>query len=226
MAITLQDLSYEYGAHQVLDNIQLEIPESSITALVGRNGAGKSTLLRCIGGWSLPTKGDVLINDVSLRDDEKAYRKQIIFVSDTPDFYDELTAWEHVQFVAQLHRVTDWKDEAEELFDEFSLWGHRKAFPFTFSRGMSYKLALIMAFIVEPPVLVLDEPFGPLDANARIDLWQQILAYRDKDKSVFFSTHSIPEGDSADYIVYLQSSHAELLDAEGIDSLESLLSRE
>lgn len=222
----LEDLSYEYGAHQVLENIQLEIPESSITALVGSNGAGKSTLLRCIGGWTLPTTGDVLINDISLRDDEKAYRKQIIFVSDTPDFYDELTAWEHVQFVAQLHSVTNWEEEAGEWFSEFNLWGHRKAFPFTFSRGMRYKLALIMAFIVEPPVLVLDEPLGPLDANARADLWQQILAYRDKGKSVFFSTHSIPEGDSADYIVYLQSSQAELLTAEGIDSLESLLNRD
>ncbi len=224
--ISLNELSYEYGVHQVLDNIQLEIPDRSITALVGRNGAGKSTLLRCISGWTLPTKGDVLINGVSLRNDEKAYRKQIIFVSDTPDFYDELTAWEHVQFVAQLHRVADWEDEAEELFDEFDLYRHRRAFPFTFSRGMRYKLALVMAFIVMPPLLLLDEPFGPLDANARADLWQRIQHYRNGGQSVFFSTHSIPGGESADYIVHLQASEAELISAEGIDSLESLLTRD
>lgn len=226
MMIEIKDLSYKYGVHQVLDHIEFNLPEESITVLVGRNGAGKSTLLRCIAGWTLPTKGDVILNGVSLRESEKAFREQIIFVSDTPDFYDELTAWEHIQFVAQLHGVSDWESDAEDLFDDFYLSNHRDAFPFTFSRGMRYKLALAMALIVSPAVLMLDEPFAPLDATARADLWQRLIDYREAGKLVLFSAHSLPEGESANHIVHLQESQVTVLAAEEIDSLESLLRRD
>lgn len=207
----------------MLSGVSLELGEGVVAALIGRNGAGKSTFLRCISGWTMPEDGEVEINGVNLRRRERGLRQNVVFVPDTPDFYDELTAWEHLQFVGQLNHIEHWKEHSEELLDEFQLTEHRNAFPFTFSRGMRYKLALCMALLVQPPLLLLDEPFGPLDALSVQYLWDHLLDYGTEDRSVIFSSHTMPEEGSPDVFLLLRNHHIEAVEPDEVTGILQLL---
>jgi len=221
--LVAEGLQYSYGNHQVLDGVSLEIEDASVVALIGVNGAGKSTLLRCLAGWSPLQKGEVYINDRSLRTQERAVRQQVIFVPDTPDFYDSLTAWEHLQFVAQLHSVDNWEQRAGELLISFQLDDQEDAYPFAFSRGMRYKLALSMALMVQPPLLLLDEPFGPLDALSSELLWQQLQAIRDDGRTVLFSTHALLESQMPDEYLMMRGGNIIRIDQPDTTKIGALL---
>jgi ABC-2 type transport system ATP-binding protein len=184
---------FAYSAVDVLTDVSFGIESGEIAALIGRNGAGKSTLLRCVAGWSRLKDGEVLVQGIRLRASEREFRQRLVLVPDTPSFYDDLTAWEHIQFVAQAHRLSDWRAGAEDLLERFGLWRQREAFPFTYSRGMRYKLAVCMALLVEPNVLLLDEPFGPLDPFSMEQLWGQLQQCRQRKMGVLLSSHTMPD---------------------------------
>lgn len=222
MTLHVEHLNYHYGKHHVLKDVTFTLESGVAYSLVGRNGAGKSTLLRCLAGWAKPDKeSQVLINDTSLIDNEREARKQLLFVSDTPDFYDELTAWEHLQFVAQLHSIPDWEATADDLLDDFGLYEEANGLPFTFSRGMRYKLALCLALMVNPSVLLLDEPFGPLDANAANILWETLDRARQAGMTILFSSHALPESATPDG--YLLLNRGTVSQPDNIDDLADLL---
>jgi ABC-2 type transport system ATP-binding protein len=224
--LTIRNLDYKYGTQQVLSNLSLDMPQSTVAALLGYNGAGKSTLLRCIAGWTLPHRGEIEINGVSMQRHERQARREVVLVPDTPDFYDELTAWDHLQLVAQLHHVAQWKGQSLALLEQFQLSNQRLAFPFTFSRGMRYKLALSMALLVKPPLLLLDEPFGSLDATSAQSLWQSIQNYRLEGKSVLFSSHMLPDGSVPDQFFLLRDQQLKHLDSMGITDIAALLNHD
>lgn len=169
--LTVSGVHHYYGSYHALDDVSFEVHGGEIAALVGRNGAGKSTLMRCIAGWTPLRDGDVLIDGVSLRQSERAYRQHLLLVPGVPVFYAELTAWENLQFIAQVRGQRGWQEEAERRLSVFGLVEHRNAYPSSFSRGMQYKLALSLALLAQPELLLLDEPFGPLDPLSATALW-------------------------------------------------------
>lgn len=190
--LVVQSLHYRYGHSPALHDLSMTIAAGELVALVGRNGAGKSTLLRCIAGWTRPTQGEIYLQGRSIYDHERWARQRVMLIPDTPPFYEALTAWEHVQMVAQLHRLIDWKDQAEALLTRFGLWSNREIFPFMFSRGMRYKLALCMGLLLKPVLLLLDEPLGPLDPLSADYLWSEFGRYRDQGMSILLSSHQMP----------------------------------
>jgi ABC-2 type transport system ATP-binding protein len=195
-------LSYSYGQYQALKDVSLEIHPAELVALVGRNGAGKSTLLRCLGGWTRVEDGEIGIMGLSLMEAEREIRQHIVMVPDVPPFYEGLTAWEHMRFFGQAHHLANWQERGEELLRRFGLWSNRRAFPFTFSRGMRYKMALCIVMMVAPRLALLDEPFSPLDPVAAGNLWDDLMEYSEQDKSVLLSSHLLPVGAEPDrYIV-------------------------
>lgn len=221
--LRVDNLSYQYGASTVLANVSFELPDGKLAAMVGRNGAGKSTLLRCLAGWTVPADGTAEIDGRRLNRREQQYRDQVILVPDTPDFYDELTAWDHLQLVSQLYRVAGWQDKSRALLDEFQLLDVWQAFPFTFSRGMRYKLAVCMALVVEPPLLLLDEPFGPLDSLASRLLWRHLRDYCARGKSVLFSSHILSDEGRPDLFLLLRDRQVTPVEAAQVTSLADLL---
>jgi ABC-2 type transport system ATP-binding protein len=114
-------------------------------------------------------------------------------VPDTPSFYAELTAWEHLQFIAQLYGRTQWRPEAERLFEVFGLAAHKEAYASSFSRGMQYKLALCIALLAQPAVLLLDEPFGPLDPDSATALWHELRERAHGGAAVLVAAHQLPD---------------------------------
>jgi ABC-2 type transport system ATP-binding protein len=222
--LRVTELNYEYGATHVLSNVNMELRDGKIALIVGRNGAGKSTLLRCLAGWTWPNAGTVEIRDKTLTREDRTFRRHVILVPDTPDFYDELTAWDHLQFAAQLHGIQDWEQDAMTLLENYGLEEHAGAFPFTFSRGMRYKLALCVAFLIGPDLLLLDEPFGPLDATSVQWLWDDLKHYREQGKSVLLSSHALPNDEKPNAIFLLHNQTVQTVDPSSVTSLIDLLS--
>src|SRR5512141_105735 len=166
MADPLQtrELSRSYGKFQALMPTDMTLHSSEISVLFGPNGAGKTTLLLCLSGLLRPTTGVITIDSHDLYDDEREAKRQLAFVPDVPRFYTELTAWEHLYFIAQAHQAGDgFNDRAERLLHEFGLWEARHLYPHNYSRGMRLKLGLLIALIRPIRVLLMDEPASALD---------------------------------------------------------------
>lgn len=199
--LAVQDVGYRYGQNWALRDITFSLDRGALTVLAGRNGAGKSTLLRCVAGWAQPTRGQVEILGVPTVSFERQTRARVLLVPDTPPFYDELTEWEHVQFVAQANRLTGWQAPAESWLRQFGLWAARDAYPFTLSRGMKYKLALCLALMLHPPLLLLDEPLGPLDPVSAELLWAELERRRDSGMTILLSSHQTPPVEPDRYLL-------------------------
>jgi ABC-2 type transport system ATP-binding protein len=191
--LKVTEVGYRYGSFSALTEVSFEVGAGELIALVGRNGAAKSTLLKCIAGWTRPTDGEVYLMGEKIDRNERFARSHIVLVPDTPPFYDELTAWEHLQFNAQAHRVGgEWEEHAEDLLDRYGLLNNRDAFPFSFSRGMRYKLALCMGLLIGPKILLLDEPLGPLDPVSADELWIELNRHRNDGMTILLSSHQLP----------------------------------
>ena len=214
-------LSYKYGSFHALSDVSFSAGAGELIALVGRNGAGKSTLLRCIAGWTRTSEGEVHIMGAPLAENERQAREHVVLLPDTPPFYDELTAWEHLQFAAQSHGWRDWEDEGEDLLERYGLYNNREAFPFSYSRGMRYKLALCMALLVEPKILLMDEPLGPLDPVSADELWIELNRHRNEGMTILLSSHQLPQEAWPDR--YLIMEQGELISQGTPDELRASL---
>lgn len=231
--LSVEDVSYKYGSYLALNAVSFEVEASQLVVAVGRNGAGKSTLLRCIAGWTQITEGEVFILDKSVFRNERFIRQHVVLIPDTPPFYDGLTAWEHMQFIAQVNQIGDWEDRAEDYLDRYGLLPNKDAFPFAYSRGMRYKLALCMGLLISPEVLLLDEPLGPLDPVSADNLWVELNRHRDEGMTIILSSHQLPHAAYPDRYLVMEMGELiadgapevlrETLALEGVISLDDLV---
>ncbi len=120
-------LSHSYGKFQVLSMMEVALEPGEITVLEGPNGSGKSTLLQCLSGVLSPTTGEIRVNGYDIQTDEPEAKRALAFAPDVPRFYTELTAWEHLRFLALIHGAgVGFEDRAEALLREFGLWEARR----------------------------------------------------------------------------------------------------
>ena len=204
MALETQDLVMQYGSYRALRDVSLVVPDGQYAIIIGENGAGKSTLLRCLAGWLRPSGGMVTVRGLSIEEHERTIRQWVKYVPDTPQFYPELTAWEHVEVVARANRQSgDWRARGLSLLEAFSLDAHRNALPASFSRGMQYKLAVALSLLANPEILLLDEPFGPLDPYSQTYLARRLADLVRNGATVVASTHLLPEGNPPERVVVL-----------------------
>lgn len=189
-ALQARNISHSYDKFQVLAPADLDLQTGEITILEGPNGAGKSTLLQCLSGILKPTTGDVIVGGYNLYSQEQDAKRCLAFVADVPRFYTELTAWEHMRFMAMAHKtMEDFDLRAEELMRKFNLWDARDLFPHNYSRGMRLKLGLSMALIRSFDVLLLDEPTSALDLDSVDYLVNHLCELREQGASILLSTH-------------------------------------
>lgn len=187
----VHDLSHSYGSFQALAPLDLTLEPGELAVLEGPNGSGKSTLLLCLSGLLRPTTGHIEVDGHDPYMDEPAARRALALVPDVPRFYLELTAWEHLLFIAQTHDSEEgFEERAETLMRALGLWEARDLFPHHYSRGMSLKLGLVFALIRPFKVLLLDEPTSALDAESRELLLERVAGLRDQGVGVLMSTHN------------------------------------
>ena len=202
-------LGHSYGRFQALMPTDITLHSSEIVVLLGPNGAGKTTLLLCLSGLLRPTTGTITIDGHDLYTDEREAKRQLAFVPDVPRFYSELTAWEHLYFIARAHEVgDDFKQRAETLLHEFGLWEARNLYPHNYSRGMRLKLGLLIALIRPFKVLLLDEPFSALDEESVSFLVERLKELRQSGASILLSSHDPNMArDLADRALRIQSGY-------------------
>jgi ABC-2 type transport system ATP-binding protein len=185
------ELSKTYGSFQALEPTDLILEAGEITVLTGPNGAGKSTFLLCLAGLLRPSSGRVVVDGHDLYRAEVKARQALAFVPDVPRFYAELTAWEHLYFIAQAHHAgTASTPRAEALMKDFALWDARHLYPHHYSRGMRLKLGLLLALIRPFKVLLLDEPTSALDQESTVLLLDRLADLRHQGASILLSTHN------------------------------------
>lgn len=175
----------------VVKDVSFTVESGQLVGLIGLNGAGKSTTIKEIIGLLTPYQGEILIDGKSLVQDAENYRKKIGFIPETPSLYEELTLKEHLEVVALAYDLT-W-DQAwsrvQGLLTVFRLDEKLDWFPVHFSKGMKQKVMIICAFMVEPSLLIVDEPFLGLDPVAIADLVNLLEEEKAKGTSILMSTH-------------------------------------
>jgi ABC-2 type transport system ATP-binding protein len=202
-------LSHRYGDFQALAPLDLTLNSGELAVLEGPNGSGKSTLLLCLSGLLHPTSGEIRVDGLDVDANEPAVKRCLAFVPDVPRFYLELTAWEHLRFMALAHGAAQgFESRAETLMKEFGLWEARDLFPHHFSRGMSLKLGLLLALIRPFKVLLLDEPASALDSESRDLLLRHLVDLRTGGAAILLSSHdpALKHG-LADHTYYLKNGH-------------------
>lgn len=187
--LMVEGLSFQYGEACIWSGVTFALAPGEVAYLTGPNGSGKSTLFRCLAGWSPVQSGDILLNGQSFGGRDRRQRSQIAFVPDVPVFYDDLTAEEHVRFMLGANRRKSCEAYAGHLFEVFELDAFRKQLPSSFSRGMREKLGLLIALTLQPRLLLLDEPFGPLDEQSSLTLSNEIQTVARTGTAVLLSCH-------------------------------------
>lgn len=188
-ALRVEGLTYRYGRDAVWSEVSFCLDAGQVAFLEGPNGAGKSTLLRCLAGWDAPERGEIQLCGERFNGANRAQRACIAFVPDVPAFYDDLTAGEHISFMLNANHIPVEGSRAEELMEAFGLAAQVGQLPSSFSRGMRQKLALVLAFALQPRLLLLDEPYGPLDRNSAVVLSGLIGEAREQGVAVLASCH-------------------------------------
>jgi len=200
--IQLHDVVKRYGARNAVDHATFDVPEGTSLALWGSNGAGKTTLIRCILGVT-GYEGDVRVDGISSRRKGKQARARIGYVPQSMPTFDVSVA-EMVQLVARLRRA-DPRPGLEQL-EAFGL-GHTLKQPVaSLSGGMKQKMALTLALLGDPPILLLDEPTANLDARSQSELIATLVDLKHQGRTIVFTSHRWSEVRAlADRVVRLES---------------------
>ena len=180
-----------FGDYPALRGATLEAQAGACVALLGRNGAGKTTLLRILANLSRPSKGEVTVFGESARDER--VRARIGYLGHGIGVYDDLTAFENLILFGQLMNVPDTKAAADSALERVGLTRVRDGYAREFSRGMRQRLAVARAFLHNPEILLLDEPFTSLDDRAIAALHELLRGALAKGATIVMSTHQIRE---------------------------------
>lgn len=189
--LRVENVTGGYTKRPVLQNISFSVKKGELVGLIGLNGAGKSTTIKHIIGLMEPKQGHITINGKTLKDDMTAYRSSFSFIPETPVLYEELTLEEHLKLTAMAYGVEEkqYEKRVERLLKEFRMKNRLKWFPSHFSKGMKQKVMIMSAFLVEPSLYIVDEPFVGLDPLAIQSLLQMMDQVKKSGAGILMSTH-------------------------------------
>lgn len=187
----IDNLHGGYTHKNVLHGISFDVYPNEIVGLIGLNGAGKSTAIKHIIGLMHPKKGEVIVNGKVFRDNPTAYRSQLAYIPEMPILYDELTLYEHLHLTAMTYDIPEdiFKQRLDPLLKEFRMEKKLNWFPVHFSKGMRQKVMIMCAFLIEPPLYIVDEPFVGLDPLGIASYLERMEEMKEKGSGVLMSTH-------------------------------------
>lgn len=180
-----------YGEKKAVDDLTLHIQRGEIYGFIGHNGAGKTTTLKSVAGIMQFDSGEILIDGTSIQRDPIGCKKKMAYIPDNPDLYEFMTGMQYLNFVGDIFAIPAdrRKQRIQELADTFELTGDLNQPISAYSHGMKQKLAIISAWIHEPDLILMDEPFVGLDPKAAHLLKGMMRQVCDRGGAIFFSTH-------------------------------------
>ena len=190
--LKIENLTKTYPGGKVgVDDLTLEVKAGEIYGFIGHNGAGKTTTIKAIAGLHQFEKGTITIDGISIKDDPIAAKSIIAYIPDNPELYDNLSGMQYLNFVADIFRVSkkDRKAKIESLAAQLEILDALNNQIASYSHGMKQKLAIIGAFIHDPKLLIMDEPFVGLDPKAAFAVKNMMREFCSKGNAIFFSTH-------------------------------------
>ncbi|QOR67424.1 ABC transporter ATP-binding protein [Cytobacillus suaedae] len=189
--LEVKQLTGGYTKNPVLKDVSFTVNRNEIVGLIGLNGAGKSTTIKHIIGLMEAKQGQVLINERLLKEDIEKYRSQFSFIPETPILYDELTLFEHLELTAMAYGLDKetFESRLQSLLKEFRMEKKLKWFPAHFSKGMKQKVMIMCAFLVEPSLYIIDEPFVGLDPLGIQSLLELMNKMKENGAGILMSTH-------------------------------------
>lgn len=189
--LQLTNVTGGYTRKPVIKDLSFSIEKGELVGLIGLNGAGKSTTIKHIIGTLIPHSGEIRLNGVTLKENVEAYRSSFSYIPETPVLYDELTLKEHLQLTGMAYGLDEktLNARAEKLLKEFRMEKRLNWFPSHFSKGMRQKVMIMCAFLVEPSLYIVDEPFVGLDPLAINALLEQMDEMKNQGSSILMSTH-------------------------------------
>ena len=227
--LRIENLTKSYGEKKAVDNISLHIKAGEIYGFIGHNGAGKTTTLKACCGILGFEQGEIFVDGVSVRENPLECKRKIAYVPDNPDLYAFMTGIQYLNFVGDIYKVPAPLRQAriEKYAAAFSLTGDLAQPIGAYSHGMKQKLALIAAFLHEPKLIIMDEPFVGLDPKAAHTVKEMMRELCNNGAAIFFSTHVLDVAEKlCDKIAIIKDGKlikAGDIDAvKGDDSLEAV----
>ncbi len=227
--LDIQHLTKTYGEKKAVDDLSLRIAPGEIYGFIGHNGAGKTTTLKAAVGILQFDAGDIFIGGKSIRTDPLGCKRQLAYIPDNPDLYDFMSGIQYLNFIADIFGIPAAERWAriEPLADAFELTGDLGQPVSAYSHGMKQKLAIIAAWIHDPKLILMDEPFVGLDPKAAHLLKSMMRAVCDGGGAIFFSTHVLEVAEKlCDKVAIIRSGRlirsGTMEEVKGDDSLEDV----
>ena len=189
--LTIQHLTKRYGEKKAVDDLSLHIAPGEIYGFIGHNGAGKTTTLKSVVGILQFDEGEITIDGHSVKADPLTCKRELAYIPDNPDLYDFMTGIKYLNFVADIFGVGAAERQARirKYADGFELTDDLAQPIAAYSHGMKQKLAIIAAWLHQPRLIIMDEPFVGLDPKASHLLKGMMREVCDNGGAIFFSTH-------------------------------------
>ncbi len=189
--LKIQHFSKVYDSKPAVDDLSLEVNAGDIYAFIGHNGAGKTTTIKACCGILQFEQGDIFVNGVSIKDAPIECKKQMAYIPDNPELYEYLSGIKYLNFVADIYGVgkAERTERIAKYADAFGLTEDLAQPVSAYSHGMKQKLAIISAWLHDPKLIIMDEPFVGLDPVAAHTLKTMMREHCDNGGAIFFSTH-------------------------------------
>ena len=227
--LKIEHLTKTYGDKKAVDDLSLHILPGEIYGFIGHNGAGKTTTLRSVAGILQFDSGEIFIDGKSVKADPLACKREIAYIPDNPDLYDYMTGIKYLNFIADIFGVSaaDRQVRIREYAGRFDLTDDLAQPIAAYSHGMKQKLAIIAAWLHQPKLIIMDEPFVGLDPKAAHLLKGMMRELCDEGGAIFFSTHVLEVAEKlCDQVAIIKGGKlirsGTMSEVKGDDSLEEV----
>ena len=200
--VRVEALHKRYGDAVALGGIDLDVTAGEQLVLVGRNGSGKTTLLRVVAGLLEVSEGTVTIDGEP--PGSLPARRRVSYLPDAPVLFDDLSVWEHLEYVARLHGVTNWQAVGEDLLDRLGLADRADDLPSRFSRGLRQKTSIDLGLVRPFDLLLVDEPFVGLDPPGKDAVIQLVRDCAAEGATTIVATHQLEYLSEAERVAVLR----------------------
>ena len=190
--LQIKNFSFSYpNGKEAVHDLSIHVEKGDLYAFIGHNGAGKTTTIKSVVGILDFKNGDILVDGKSIKEEALECKKVIAYLPDNPDLYNALTGIQYLNFIGDVFKIPNAKRKEliEYYTTEFGMMENLTKMISSYSHGMKQKLALISAFIHEPKLLIMDEPFVGLDPKATFTVKQMMKKFCENGGAIFFSTH-------------------------------------